>query len=55
MIIDKINVEPWDTENSLMSKLARKEGFWQSQLNALSTEQGLNKRNERKITNNATS
>ena len=55
VIIDKINVEPWDTENSLMSKLARKEGFWQSQLNALSTEQGLNKRNERKITNNATS
>lgn len=51
-IIDKLNVEPWDTETSILCKFIKKEGYWQSQLDALNIDDGPNKRNEHHIANN---
>ena len=50
-LIDKVMPEPWDTKDSLFSKLTNKESYWQKQLNSFTWAGGLNTRNERTIAN----
>ena len=50
MIIDSVVPEIWDTPDTLFSKLAKKEIYWQNQLRTLDEFGGLNDRDERKMT-----
>ena len=50
-LIDKVTPEPWDTKDTIFTKLIKKESYWQNQLNSFTWAGGLNTRNERTIAN----
>ena len=54
-LIDKVIKEPWDTADTLFTKLCKKEQYWQNQLNTLTSSGGLNVRDERNILQKRTS
>ena len=54
-LIDKVVKEPWDTADTLFTKLCKKEQYWQNQLNTLTSAGGLNVRDERNILQKRTS
>ena len=51
-LLDKVDLSGCKTTKSKRNKIQKVEGVWQSSLAALSNYGGLNKRNERKISNN---
>ena len=42
--------EPWDTADSLFTKLVKKEIYWQDRLRVMEEFGGLNDREERRMT-----
>ena len=54
-LIDKVVPDPWDTKESITTKLKNKEAYWQSQLKSLESDGGLNVRNERLFAKKLTS
>ena len=54
-IIDRVFKEPWDTPDTLFTKLCKKEVYWQNQLCTLVSSGGLNARDERNIVQTRTS
>ena len=54
-LIDKVFREPWDTADTLFSKLCKKEVYWQNQLCTLVSSGGLNSRDERNYAQTRTS
>ena len=52
ILLDRVDLSDCKTTKSKRTKIERVEGSWQSSLGALSNYGGLNKRNDRQISNN---